>query len=194
MRSGLFLVLLFALPGPVAAQAGAGPASPNRVSGTGALLLKASQIAEENRLHFGGWAGVLFAENLAVGGGGFTLLERVGLSGSEGPTGFDLGFGYGGLLFRYWESLSGPLVGEVGLLLGAGHAEVQNQLTSREVGADNFLVAEAEMSALYSFFPGTHVGLSLGYRITTGVEDLPGVSEGDLNGFTGTLSFRIGGH
>jgi hypothetical protein len=66
-------------------------------------------------------------------------------------------------------------------------------LTQAEVGSDNFLVAEPEMSILYSFFPGVHLGVSVGYRLTTGVEDLPRVSAGDLNAFTGTISLRLGG-
>ena len=87
----------------------------------------------------------------------------------------------------------GNLTGEVGLLLGAGHAEVRDQLTGTEVGADNFLVGEPEMSILYTVFPGIHLGVSVGYRLTSGVEDLPRVSSGDLNAFTGTLSLRWGG-
>jgi len=132
-------------------------------------------------------------QNLAIGGGGFTVLKSVGLEGPEGETGFNLDMGYGGIFFRYWEPLSGPLIGEVGLLLGAGHGEVRDQLTRREVGSDNFLVAEAEMAAAYRFFHRFFLGASVGYRLTAGVEDLPGVSQEDFNSFTATLSLRVGG-
>jgi hypothetical protein len=188
-----FLAATLALPGSLAAQAGPDSSYPDRVSATASALLKVGKIADETRLSLGGWAGLIFAENFAIGGGGFALLKEVDLAGTEGATGFDLNMGYGGLFFRYWEPMYGPITGEVGLMLGAGHAEVRDQLTLREVGADNFMVAEGEMSALYSIFPGVHAGVSLGYRLTAGVEDLPGVSDGDLNGFTGTLSVRIGG-
>jgi len=194
MRFGFVLAVLLALPGPLEAQAGPDPSSQGRVSATAAVLLKGGRIADENRLHLGGWAGLVFGDNLAIGGGGFALLNDVQLAGSEGGSGFNLDLGYGGLIFRYWEPLSGSFTGEAGLLLGAGHAEVRDQLTRTEVGSDNFLVAEAKMSLLYSFFPGIHVGVSVGYRLTTGVEDLPRVSTGDLNAFTGTLSLRLGGN
>jgi len=191
MRYGFVLAVLLALPGPLGAQAGPDPSSQDRVSATAAILLKGGKVAGENRPHLGGWAGLVFGNHLAVGGGGFALLDDVELSGSEGSTGFSLDMGYGGLVFRYWEPLSGSLTGEVGLLMGAGHAEVRD-LVRNEVGSSNFLVAEPELSLLYSFFPGIYVGVSVGYRLTTGVEDLPTVSASDLNAFTGTLSLRWG--
>lgn len=193
MRLLFPLALLLVLPGSVRAQAGPGPSPPSRVAGTAAMLIKGGQIAGEYRAHLGGWAGVVFAENIAVGGGGFALLNQVDLDGLEGGTGFNLDFGYGGLFFRYWEPLSRWITGEVGLLLGAGHARVRDLLTRTEVGSDNFLVAEAELGALYSLFPKIHLGASAGYRLTSGVENLPRVSTGDLNTFTGTLFLRFGG-
>jgi hypothetical protein len=189
----LFLLVSLVLPGSVRAQERPYPPTQERVSATAAVLLKGGRIAEENRLHLGGWAGLVFGENLAVGGGGFALLNEVEIAGPEGGTGLDLGLGYGGVLFRYWESLYGSLTGEVGVLLGAGHAEVREQLSGTGVGADNFLLAEAEMGVRYGLFRGVSVGASVGYRITSGVEDLAGVSAADLNAFTGALSLRIGG-
>jgi len=193
MRYVIVLAVLLALPGPLGAQAGPAPSPQKRVSATAAVLLKSAQIVEQNRLHLGGWVGLVFGGNLVAGGGAFALLNEVALSGSEGGSGFNLGLGYGGLFLRYWEPLSGPLTGEVGILLGAGHAEVRDQLTRTEVGADNFIVAEPELSLLYSLFPGIQMGVSVGYRLTSGVEDLPRVSASDLNAFTGTLSLRWSG-
>lgn len=194
MGRTVLLIVLLALPGPVLAQAGSSASSQGRVGATGAILLKGGQIAGQGRAHLGGWAGLIFGNRLAVGGGGFALLDRVELPASEGGSGFELDLGYGGLFFRYWEPLAGSLVGGAGVLLGAGHAEVRDQVTLNEVGSDNFMVAEAEMSVQYPVFRQTFVGLSAGYRLTAGVEDLPKVSAGDLNTFSGTIFLRIGGN
>ena len=157
-------------------------------------MLKGAKIAEKGRMHLGGWAGLVFGEKLAVGGGGFGLLERVELPAAGGTSGFDLSMGYGGLFFRYWEPLVGSLLGEAGVLLGAGHAEVRDQVTRNEVSSDNFLVGEAEMSVQYPVFQGFFLGISAGYRLTAGVEGLPRVGDGDLNAFTGTVFLRMGRH
>jgi len=188
------LLVLMALPGPLWAQAGPPYPAPARVAPTGAVLLKASQLSGETRLHLGGWAGLALNRNLVLGGGGFALLETVELAGTGGGTGFLLDLGYGGLFLRYWESISGPLKGGAGLLLGAGHAQVRDRLSRREAGSDNFLVGEGEMSLAYTILPRIHMGLSVGYRLTAGVQDLPRVSASDLNSFTATLSLRAGGY
>jgi hypothetical protein len=130
---------------------------------------------------------------MAVGGGGFALLNNLELGGSEGDVGNELSLGYGGVVFRYWEPINGSLTGQVALLVGAGHAEVRTQLPGVEVGSDNFMVAEGEVGAAYSLARDVHAGVSLGYRLTAGVQDLPRVTGSDLNGFTATISLRIGG-
>jgi hypothetical protein len=184
------VLALLAWPVPGWGQAGSG----GRVSATASVLVKAGEIAEKQRTHVGGWAGVVLFPGLAVGGGGFALLNDVELAGTEGGTGFILDFGYGGLFFRYWEPLVGDLEGEVGLLLGAGHAEVDDRLSRREVGSANFMVGEVEMGLAYPVFRQLHLSASVGYRLTSGVEDLPRVRAEDLNAFTGTVSVRLGGN
>lgn len=193
MRSFLLLLAALILPGLLSAQSTPDTVSQDRISVAASVFLKVGKIADKTRPHAGGWAGLVLGDRLAVGGGGFAVLNDVELPGSEGGTGFDLDVGYGGLFFRYWEPLSPSVFGEAGLILGAGHAEVRDQLTRAEVGSDNFLMAEAEMSLLYAFLPGAALGASVGYRMTSGIEDIPRVSVGELNTFTGTLFLRLGG-
>jgi hypothetical protein len=135
----------------------------------------------------------VFSGRFAVGGGGFTLVENVEIPGSAGGTGFELGMGYGGVFLQLWHPIPGGFSGELGLLAGAGNAEVRDLLMGSELGADNFLVLEPTLSASRPAFRGVRVGVSLGYRKVWGVEDLLLVTGDDLQSVTGTLFLRIGG-
>jgi hypothetical protein len=135
----------------------------------------------------------VFGDHLAVGGGGLVLLDEVGLAGSEAGTGFSLDLDYGGIFCRFWQPLSPRLTGELGLVLGAGNAGVKDRLSGTELGSDNFLVAEPEVSLSFRVLSWLRVGVSGGYRMVSGVEDLPRVSQGDLEGATGTISLQVGG-
>jgi hypothetical protein len=189
----LALALALAPSGPLAAQAGRQLSDGQRVSAAAAGMLKTSRVAGVDRFHAGGWAGLVFGGRLAIGGAGFALLKDVELVGSEAGTGFDLGMGYGGLYLAYWKPVSPRFTGQVGLLAGAGHAQVTDRLMGREVGSDNFPVLEPDLSLFFAFHPRIRLGASLAYRMAWDVENLPTASAKDMRAATATLSLRIGG-
>ncbi len=193
MRWTFLLVLLLLPPGPLAGQVGLQPSDGRRVSSAAAVQLKGSRVAHQERLHVGGWAGLVFGGRLAVGGAGFALLRDVELVGPEAGIGFDLGMGYGGLYLAYWKELSARVTGQLGFLAGAGHAELTDRLIGREVGSDNFPVVEPDLSLFFTIRPGVHIGASIGYRMAWSVDNLATVSAKDLRATTGTLSLRVGG-
>ena len=194
MRRTILLGILLLLPGPLRAQEGRGdsPATP-RAGSAAAFLIKSSEVAGTGRYLVGGWAGLVFGDHFALGGGGVAITEDVELQGSGSTTGFYLGGGYGGILLKYWGGFSYGFTGEAGLLLGAGQAEVRDGLSGHQVGAENFLVMEPEISLFYNLYRQVYLGASGGYRFTSSLEDLPRVSPHDLQSFTATLSLRLGG-
>jgi hypothetical protein len=121
------------------------------------------------------------------------MLDEVELPGTGAGSGFDLGTGYGGLVLRVWHPLRPGITGEAGLLVGAGKAEVRNRFSGLEEGSDNFLAAEPEISISFSPLRGLFLGVSGGFRLVWGVEDLPLVREDDLRSFTLGVSVRLGG-
>jgi len=185
--------LLLAWPGPSGAQVTPETPEPARVGATAAVVLEGGQVAGARRMFVGGWGGLVFGNDLVVGGGGAALSRRVEITGSESATGFDLGVGFGGIYVRYAAARWGAIAGEWGLLLGAGHAEVNDRLVGLEVGADNFMVLAPEAGLTYEVFRELHLGVSVGYRYVWGVEDLPLLSSEDFRSVTGTLSVRVGG-
>ncbi|MFC1575411.1 hypothetical protein ACFL5A_02030 [Gemmatimonadota bacterium] len=187
------LLLLLALPGPLGAQAGPDLSAPPRAGSAVSVFLKGSKIAGESRAHLGGWAGLVFGNRLVVGGGGMALLERVDLAGTVADTGFDLGMGYGGLVLRYFLPLPLGATGEMGLLLGAGNADVRDHLAGRKLGSDNFQLLEPDLAISYPLLEGLFVTGSVGYRLVWGIEDLPTVNDKDLRSLTAALSLRLGG-
>ena len=187
------LAAALALPGSLASQVGSAPPGEKRVSAAGAVQLRGGSLGQEARVHAGGWAGLVFADRLAIGGAGYALLRDVELVGTEAGIGFDLGMGYGGLYFAYWKPISQRFMGQVGLLAGAGHAEVRDRLVGQEVGSDNFFVLEPDLSVFFEVHPRIRFGTSFGYRSAHGVDNLPTVSAEDLRSATATLSLRIGG-
>jgi hypothetical protein len=193
MALPIAFAVALALPGALPGQVGPWSSGGKTVSAAAAAQLKAGNVAHERRLHAGGWAGLVFGGRLALGGAGFALLQEVELVGSEAGIGFDLGMGYGGLYVSYFKPLSHRLMGQMGLLAGAGHAEVRDRLVGREVGSDNFPVLEPDLSLFFAVHPRIHVGASLGYRLAWDVNNLPTVSAEDMRATTATLSLRIGG-
>lgn len=193
MRWAFGVGLLLLLPGPLLAQATQADSSPGRAESAAAVLLRGGRVADAERLFLGGWVGLVFGEHLMLGGGGVTLLEDVELPGSESGTGFELGMGYGGVLLKHWWDLSGRFTGEGGLLVGAGHAAVNDRRIGREVGSDNFPVLEPEAAIAFRVFRRVYLGAAVSYRLVWSVEDLPRVSAGDLRSFSGALSLRLGG-
>jgi len=193
MRYALVLCLLLVLPGPLWAQAGQDEATRTRAGAAAAVLLKGGAVAGSSRMMIGGWGGLVFGDHFLLAGGGLGLSKDVEIPGSGLSTGFDLGMGYGGVFLKYWEDLSGGFTAGAGLFVGAGHAEVRGRLLGNELGADNFLVLEPEASLAYGLFRGISLEVAAGYRIATGVEDLPTVTESDFRALTGTLLLRVGG-
>jgi len=189
----LLLGILLALPGPLRAQAARSGPSEERAEAAAAFLVKGNWIADEPQIFLGGWGGLVFRRRFVVGGGGFALTKDVELARLPSGLGSEMGMGYAGVFFKYWGDLFPQLSGEGSLLLGAGHAQVRNNLTGQETGSDNFMVMEPEGAIHVRLFRSIHLGAGLGYRFVWGVEDLTRVSAEDLRSFTGTLSLRLGG-
>lgn len=184
LRRSLLVPLLLLLAGPLAA--GAQQESAARAGVEAAL--KAGRVAGEATV-FGGGVGLLnLGHGVAFGGAGWLALGAIRVGNGRPETDKDLRVAYGGLVVegvvrrgRGWDLRARAL-------LGAGNAKVSDRLIGVQLGADNFAVVEPEVGGTWQLARGAWLTGGLAYRMTFGVEDLPGISDDALRGG----SLRVG--
>ena len=153
-------------------------------------LYKATRVAGGTRSMLGVKAAVVFAGGVEIGGIGIKVLEPVDISIGAGNL-LELRTGYGGITVAK-RGLLGGRIG-AGLLLGVGNAEIRALPVGNQLGSDNFLVFEPELTLEFPSWNVVHFALGGGFRFVTGVDDLPTLSAADLRGFTVTLMVVVGG-
>lgn len=179
-------LLLFCCPGLVMGQ----QSGRRDVSAWIGGLYKATRLAGGTHSMVGVNAAVVFAGGVEIGGVGIKVLEPVDISvGASGL--MELRTGYGGITFAK-RGLLGGRIG-AGFLLGAGNAEVRALPVGNQLGSDNFLVFEPEVTLELPSWHVVHSALGAGFRFVAGVDDLPTLSAADLRGFTMTLMVIVGG-
>lgn len=153
-------------------------------------LYKATRFAGGTHSMVGVKAAVVFAGGVEIGGIGIKVLEPVDISVSAGGL-LQLRTGYGGITVAK-RGLLGGRIG-AGLFLGAGNAEIRALPVGNQLGSDNFLVFEPEVTLKLPSWNVMRSALGAGFRFVTGVDDLPTLSAADLRGFTVTLMVVVGG-
>ncbi len=173
-----------------AAAQGVDDVEEERVAGVVSGGVGATRLAGR----FGGLWGVgagVWLGPLYLGGHGAAVpgMLALDLAGNEGSR---LGFGYAGLevAARAWQSARFEAF--VGVLAGAGRAQLEEPVVRRELGADNFLALEPSFRLGRVFGDGAiSAGLAIRYRQVWGVEDLPGLDAADLRGPTLMLTVSL---
>ena len=150
-------------------------------------FLRGAKIIGGTEAMLGGEASLHFSRHFSIGAAGGALLGPVSVTESGADLGTDLRMGYGGVLLGY-EARTANTVSVAGrLLLGAGHASIRAIPVGNELGADNFLVLEPEVVLRFRAVGPAHLGLAAGYRMTFGVQDLPTLTDHDLEGVSVTI-------
>ena len=136
---------------------------------------------------------VRLSGKLSIGGGGWILLADREIEGNGAFPRQQLGFGYGGLVIEVGTFSIGRLAGfSTRTLLGAGNAELRDVVTGTRVDSDNMLVVEPEMLLGFPLAARMSGAIGLSYRHAWRVQDLGGITRGDLSGLSLALHLRIG--
>lgn len=164
--------------------------------GFGGPVLKVGRVADETGVFFGGRGGWVVNHTFVLGGGGYGLVsDHIEVRPQGMPGGrYVLEMGYGGLeleVIQGWRNLF-HLTGQ--LLLGGGSAGYREEGRGRTIQSDAFFVAEPSVHGEANVTGGFRVAVGIGWRLLSGfsIDRLPQVSNRDLGGLTGSLTFKFG--
>lgn len=161
------------------------------VGGYGGLDVAYTRMFHRDGVLVGGQGALLLNHRLALGIAGYGWSNPA--RGPSGPDGEEQRFetGYGGFTAHssfYLDQL--PVYFTVGTLVGAGAIDLTDQNHDDGLGGlhdrphtDAFALIQPDVSVHANLTRWLRLGLTAGYRITSGVNNL-GFKESDLNGFT----------
>jgi len=161
--------------------------------GYGAPTVAVTSVNGEAAIVAGGQGGWILNRQFVIGGAGRGLvtLPDTDFRGQSAQ----IQLGYGGLLLEYIGAPAKLVHYGAGIVLGGGIAQIVDLPFDPQFDGDldQSTVFVAEPSARLELNVTTYfrVGLAGGYRLVQG-SDLRGVSNTDLSGLFGRLSFRFG--
>lgn len=174
------------------------------LSGWGAFDIKAGQVlGDEIGMYMGGKGGLLINNTFTIGLAGYGLLpfhrlESVVNINNENPYLF---FGYGGLYLEYIIKPMNAVHINANCIIGGGGAGYIYAVyrSNRYDGYDEY---DYVTDPVFVIEPGINMGVNLtkwfridvggSYRFVNVIEDYDIVSEDDLKGFSGNISFKFG--
>ncbi len=173
--------------------------------GFGGPVLKFTQIKGELGIMVGGYGGWLINHQFMIGGGGFGLVNEIRASTeaekeySSGNKPLFVEFGYGGGMFEYILTPNKLVHFSINLLIGAGgvnyrynYRNENNDWYYTHRGSDAVFVLEPTMSVELNLISWCRTSIGAGYRYVSGINDLVGISNKDLSGISGNITFKFG--
>ena len=175
----------------------------NDLNGFGAMDLKIGDFVGERALLMGAYGGFIINRRYLFGLAGYGIATNVEFDGLiPGDTetkSLDLHGGYGGVIIGLTIAPRELIHISIPVVLGAGSIEVSdedfftNNPADSEFTIENsaFFIIEPGLQLEFNITKYFRIGAGTTYRHVAGAE-LVNVSDGDLRGFSGLLSFRFG--
>lgn len=175
----------------------------NDLNGFGAMDLKVGDFINERALLMGAYGGFIINRKYLFGVAGYGFLTNVEFEGNvPGETEIkplNLHGGYGGVLIGLTIAPKELIHISMPIVLGAGSVEISdkdffvNNPADSEFTVENsaFFIVEPGLELEFNMTRYFRVGAGATYRHVGGTE-LVNISDDDLRGFTGILSFRFG--
>ena len=175
----------------------------NDLNAFGAADLKVGDFKEERGLLVGAYGGFIINRRFLFGVAGYGLVTRVGFDGTvpsqSGTKPLRLHGGYGGVMVGATIAPRELIHISIPIVFGAGSLEVSdedffvNNPADSEFTIENsvFFVLEPGIELEFNITKYFRLGAGVTYRHVTGTE-LDNVSDDDMTGVNGMISFRFG--
>lgn len=176
----------------------------NEITGFGNVDFRLSSIKDKQTLIMGANGGVVINRKVMLGLAGYGITSKVDFDGIvPGTTTNDqlnLYGGYGGIVLGMMVASKQVVHLNFPIILAAGNLEISDDDFFNTGGSDRSYVLES--SKFFVIEPGAQlelnisktfrIGLGGAYRLVRALE-LENVSDSELSGFSGVLSFKFGG-
>jgi hypothetical protein len=162
------------------------------VTGFGGPVIGVTQAAGETAVLFGGRGGALFNGKFLMGGAGFGLGNtdlEVDAGGGFRP---NLRFAYGGAWLGYWVQRPGSVEFLIHTIVGGGSAGLESE-DERFEESDSVVVVEPGVDVVWKASDSVRVHVGASWRFVSGIEDVPGLEDGDVDGPSAFIGVSFGG-
>lgn len=198
MKNQLLIVFLLVLTMNLFAQEKTLVSGDMDNGGFGALVLKFTEINDKFGLMIGGRGGWIMDHKFVIGGGGYGLVNHMEYTNILEGELIPLMVGYGGLELEYINSSDNMFHFTIYLLLGAGSITYKDwddwkwyDYPDNIKMTDTFWIASPALNLELNIASFFRLNAGVGYRFVTDV-DLQGLTNSDIAGFEGILSFKFG--
>jgi len=173
------------------------------MTGFGNIDFRVGNVVDQQALIMGAYGGVLLNKNVMLGVAGYGILTESEFEGFNPETNetrdLNLYGGYAGMLLGFKVASKEIIHLSVPMVIGAGHLDVSDDHYFDLANGDNDYTLESspffvfEPSALIELNISHHfrLGFGAGYRLVRG-SALENLSDEDLSGYSGVISFQIG--
>ncbi len=160
----------------------------------GAPVLKLTKIAGSTGIIAGGRAGWIINKRFVLGAGYYILANDVSSDYLVQPDNQNLliDFNYGGLEFEYLILYESTYNFSISMLFGSGGLNFYLKDKNTKFSNRNLLVWEPQLSFELKINDWLHADAGISYRMISSYLDVYDVTREDLQGITGTLTFKLG--
>jgi len=160
------------------------------IGGFGGPILEFGNIKGEYTPSVGGGGGLII-DNFFVGFYGMGSIDPI-QDNISGRGEFEMDLAHGGLWLGYTPFTFKMIHPYASAKIGWGFADIREDLFTINSTGDGIFVITPEVGMEVNLTRYFRIGASVGYRIVSDVDQLPGLTNKDFSSLSGQLTFRFG--